>query len=76
MTQPDASLPNNTPAEPASRTRNRRKNAPGNRSDVGWKHGVDVEGNARKVKCNYCKKVICGGIFRFKHHLAGTKEDS
>lgn len=54
----------------------RNKNAPGNRSDIGWKHGTDVQGNARKVKCNYCSKIVSGGISRFKHHLAGTREDS
>ena len=53
-----------------------RKNAPENRADIGWKYGVDVQGNARKVKCNYCAKTISGGIFRFKYHLAGTREDS
>ncbi|KAK7274607.1 hypothetical protein RIF29_15703 [Crotalaria pallida] len=53
-----------------------RKNAPGNRTDIGWKHGKDIEGNARKVKCNYCLKVVSGGIYRFKHHLARTREDA
>ena len=28
------------------------------------------------MKCNYCSKIVSGGIFRFKHHLAGTKEDT
>ncbi|BAT90070.1 hypothetical protein VIGAN_06124200, partial [Vigna angularis var. angularis] len=54
----------------------RSKNAIGNRSDIGWKYGFDVNGNGRKVKCNYCSKIVSGGIFRFKHHLAGTREDS
>nr|XP_007132560.1 hypothetical protein PHAVU_011G105000g [Phaseolus vulgaris]ESW04554.1 hypothetical protein PHAVU_011G105000g [Phaseolus vulgaris] len=30
----------------------------------------------KKVKCNYCSKIFNGGIFRFKHHLAGTRYDS
>ncbi|XLR03078.1 hypothetical protein S83_069276 [Arachis hypogaea] len=64
------SIPRPTPAV------SRRKNATGNRSDIGWKHGIDVQGNGKKVKCNYCSKTISGGIYRFKHHLAGTKEDS
>ncbi|XP_057740493.1 uncharacterized protein LOC130957661 [Arachis stenosperma] len=64
------SIPRPTPAV------SRRKNATGNRSDIGWKHGIDVQGNGKKVKCNYCSKTINGGIYRFKHHLAGTKEDS
>ena len=49
------------------------KNAPGNRTDIGWKHGTDVLGNGKKVKCNYCSKINNGGIFRFEHHLAGTR---
>ncbi|XLT05797.1 hypothetical protein HN51_044546 [Arachis hypogaea] len=68
-----SSLPSNLRHTPAV---SRRKNATGNRSDIGWKHGIDVQGNGKKVKCNYCSKTISGGIYRFKHHLAGTKEDS
>ena len=49
-----------------------RKNAPGNRSDIGWQHGSDVDGDAKKVKCNYCAKIVTAGISRLKHHLAGT----
>ncbi|XP_052727463.1 uncharacterized protein LOC108329753 [Vigna angularis] len=64
------------PSVSSSVSRSRSKNAPGNRSDIGWKHGFDVNGNGRKVKCNYCSKIVSGGIFRFKHHLAGTREDS
>ena len=64
-TNPSASLSFNS----------RSKNAPGNRSDIGWKHGLDINGNGRKVKCNYCSKNLSGGIFRFKHDLAGTRED-
>jgi len=51
------------------------KNAPGNRSDIGWKHGININGNGRNVKCNYCSKAVSGGIFRFKHHLVGTWKD-
>ncbi|BAT78621.1 hypothetical protein VIGAN_02132200, partial [Vigna angularis var. angularis] len=64
------------PSVSSSVSRSRSKNAPGNRSDIGWKHGFDVNGNGRKVKCNHCSKIVSGGIFRFKHHLAGTREDS
>ncbi|KAF3778435.1 hypothetical protein EJ110_NYTH43483 [Nymphaea thermarum] len=28
-----------------------------------------------RVKCNYCKQIISGGISRFKHHIAGTHSD-
>jgi hypothetical protein len=52
-----------------------RKNASGNRLDVGWQHGIDVDKNSRKVLCKYCQKIISGGIFRFKQHLACTRKD-
>ncbi|PNY00867.1 DNA binding protein, partial [Trifolium pratense] len=42
------------------------------RHDVGWQHGIAVDGKASKVKCNYCNEEYSGGVFRFKHHLAGT----
>ena len=31
-----------------------RKNYPGNITDIGWKHGMDVDGNDKRVKCKYC----------------------
>ena len=52
-----------------------RKNSSGNRLDVGWQHGIDIDKNSRKVQCKYCKKIISGGIFRFKQHLACTHKD-
>ncbi|CAM8959963.1 unnamed protein product [Rhodiola kirilowii] len=52
-----------------------RQNMKGNRTDLGWRHGTDVLGDAKKVKCSFCAKVISGGIYRFKHHLGGTSED-
>jgi hypothetical protein len=52
-----------------------RKNASGNRLDVGWQHGIDVDKNSRKVLCKYCQKIISGGIFRFKQHLACIRKD-
>jgi len=27
-------------------------------------------------KCSYCSKIVGRGIFRFKHRLGGTREDS
>ncbi|KAH1086711.1 hypothetical protein GYH30_018283 [Glycine max] len=54
----------------------RSKNAPRNRTDIGWKHGINVLGNGKKVKYNYCSKINNGGIFIFKHHLVGTRWDS
>uniref|UniRef100_A0A2P2KH89 BED-type domain-containing protein n=3 Tax=Rhizophora mucronata TaxID=61149 RepID=A0A2P2KH89_RHIMU len=38
--------------------------------DPGWEHGVAQDERKKKVKCNYCGKVVSGGIFRLKQHLA------
>ncbi|KAL8151308.1 hypothetical protein V2J09_021116 [Rumex salicifolius] len=38
--------------------------------DPGWEHGVAQDERKKKVKCNYCGKVVSGGINRFKQHLA------
>lgn len=38
--------------------------------DPGWEHGVAQDQKKKKVKCNYCGKVVSGGINRFKQHLA------
>ncbi|CAN1215101.1 hypothetical protein LINPERPRIM_LOCUS59, partial [Linum perenne] len=35
----------------------------------------DVDGTAKKTKCKFCLKVYSGGIFRLKHHLAGTRDN-
>jgi hypothetical protein len=43
--------------------------------DVGWQHGIDIDKNFRKVQCKYCQKIISGGIFHFKQHLACTRKD-
>ncbi|KAF7826839.1 zf-BED domain-containing protein/DUF659 domain-containing protein/Dimer_Tnp_hAT domain-containing protein [Senna tora] len=51
------------------------KNALGSRSDIGWKHGYTVEGDSRKVICKYCGNTYTGGIYRFKHHFAGTRDN-
>jgi hypothetical protein len=47
-----------------------KKTTSGNRLDVGWQHGIDIENTSRKVQCKYCQKIFSGGIYRFKHHLA------
>ena len=52
-----------------------RKNSSGNRLDVGWQYDIEIDKNSRKVLCKYCKKIISGGIFRFKHHLTCTRMD-
>ncbi|XP_058779267.1 uncharacterized protein LOC131653196 [Vicia villosa] len=51
------------------------KNAAGQRQDVGWQHGTPVNDGSRKIKCNYCHTEYTGGVFRFKHHLAGTNSN-
>ncbi|XP_077232698.1 uncharacterized protein LOC143870117 [Tasmannia lanceolata] len=38
--------------------------------DPGWEHGVAQDERKKRVKCNYCEKVVSGGINRFKQHLA------
>lgn len=50
----------------------KNKNAPGNRSDSGWEHGIEVDGNSKKMKCKYCKVARSRGIYKLKHHLAST----
>jgi len=42
---------------------------------MGWQHGIDIDKNSRKVQCKYCQKIISGGTFRFKQHLACTRKD-
>ncbi|CAN1725846.1 hypothetical protein LINPERHAP1_LOCUS258 [Linum perenne] len=58
-----------------SRQPKRKKNAPGSRRDPGWEYATDIDGDSKKTKCKFCSKVLSGGIFRFKHHLARTKEN-
>ncbi|CAM8993091.1 unnamed protein product [Rhodiola kirilowii] len=38
--------------------------------DPGWEHGVAQDERKKKVKCNYCEKIVSGGINRFKQHIA------
>lgn len=37
--------------------------------DPGWEHGTAQDERKKKVKCNYCGKIVSGGIFRLKQHL-------
>ncbi|KAJ0980525.1 hypothetical protein J5N97_008780 [Dioscorea zingiberensis] len=39
-------------------------------TDPGWEHGVAQDDKKKKVKCNYCGKVVSGGIYRLKQHIA------
>ena len=42
-----------------------------NSDDVGWEYGVLVDANNKdKVKCKFCGKVMQGGIYRLKQHVA------
>ncbi|CAN1824866.1 hypothetical protein LINPERHAP1_LOCUS30933 [Linum perenne] len=43
-------------------------------SDIGWQYGTlaDPLNNLGKIKCNFCRHVSSGGIFRFKQHIAGN----
>ena len=56
-----------------ARKKIKQKNAPGNMTDLGWDHGVEV--GLRQVQCNYCKEIHSGGIYWRKHHLAGTRKN-
>ncbi|CAN1133292.1 hypothetical protein LINPERPRIM_LOCUS30557 [Linum perenne] len=58
-----------------SRHLKRKKNSPGSRRDPGWDYAKDINGDSKKTKCKVCSKLFSGGIFRFKHHLARTKEN-
>ncbi|XP_060965276.1 uncharacterized protein LOC133034244 [Cannabis sativa] len=58
-------------------------NGLGNRKDLAWKHGFEVDtsgGNAENkknyiyIKCKYCRKLITGGVARLKQHLAHTRK--
>ena len=49
------------------------KNAPGNGSDPGWNHGVEL--GTRQVQGNYCKEIHSGGVYRLKLHLTGIRKN-
>ncbi|MQL83852.1 hypothetical protein Taro_016350 [Colocasia esculenta] len=42
-------------------------------TDPAWAHGIVVDMTRRKVQCKYCDRVLSGGIFRLKQHLAEIK---
>ncbi|MQL97654.1 hypothetical protein Taro_030347 [Colocasia esculenta] len=45
-------------------------------TDPAWAHGIVVDMARRKVQCKYCNRVLSGGIFRLKQHLAGIKGEN
>jgi len=51
------------------------KNAPGNRSDIAWKHCISVVGILGNFNANIVEKVITGGFYQLKNHLAGAQKD-
>ncbi|XP_019178098.1 PREDICTED: uncharacterized protein LOC109173322 [Ipomoea nil] len=42
-------------------------------NDIGWEYGVihDPNKSMDKVRCLLCKKVMSGGVYRIKEHIAG-----
>ncbi|KAK1578845.1 hypothetical protein Q3G72_033554 [Acer saccharum] len=47
------------------------------RKDPAWKYGVEVETDEQKgykyIQCKFCDRVLKGGVFRMKEHLAGVQ---
>ncbi|KAK0592203.1 hypothetical protein LWI29_015127 [Acer saccharum] len=47
-----------------------------NRKDPAWKYGVEVGSGEQKgykvIQCNFCDKILKGGVYRMKEHLAGV----
>lgn len=37
-----------------------------------WQHGVAVDQKKKKIKCNYCSKVVSGST-RLRYHLGGIR---
>ena len=62
--QPSASSEDEIPLKPSGST------------DIGWNYGKLVKKNSyNEVKCNKCHKIVKGGIYRFKQHIAGIGGD-
>lgn len=50
---------------------------PKNARDQAWKYAYEAPDEPTKVICIRCEKVISGGIYRFKYHIAGiSKHDT
>ena len=41
--------------------------------NIGWRFGVPLTENKKKVKCNFCDKELWGGVTRLKRHLVHVK---
>ncbi|KAG4909062.1 hypothetical protein JHK87_055178 [Glycine soja] len=47
-------------------------NTTSKRIDIGWKHCTAIrENDTNEICCNYCYKIMKGGITRGKHHFIG-----
>ncbi|MQL89290.1 hypothetical protein Taro_021865 [Colocasia esculenta] len=42
-------------------------------ADPAWAHCTVVDMGRRKVQCKYCNRVLSGGVWCLKQHLAGIK---
>ncbi|XP_051133269.1 uncharacterized protein LOC127252924 [Andrographis paniculata] len=38
--------------------------------DIGWDHATPISNDRKQAKCNYCGKIVHGGITRMKQHIA------
>lgn len=50
-----------------------------NSTDPTWEHCTKLSDDRKgrlQVKCKYCGKTNWGGVYRMKHHLAGTSKDT
>ncbi|GAU26694.1 hypothetical protein TSUD_314710 [Trifolium subterraneum] len=52
------------------------KNGRGMKTDPAWEHSVMIDEATRRVRYNYSPQEFTGGVYRFKHHLAGTSKDA
>ncbi|MQM01168.1 hypothetical protein Taro_033916 [Colocasia esculenta] len=41
--------------------------------DPAWAHCTVVDMGRRKVQCKYCNRILLGGVWHLKQHLAGIK---
>ena len=39
------------------------------KKDIGWNHGEPINVGKKKSRCNYCGKIISGGVTRLKQHV-------
>ena len=58
----------------SSNTTIARSNVHPNRTNIGWKYcHLIAENDTNNIVCNYCSKVMKGGITRVKQHLIGKR---